>query len=55
MELVHNISEGFFTYYDKKYIDTHLCLIKVIELYINHIAVHINASMEKILEEYKKK
>ena len=43
------------TYEDRKDIDAHLCLINVIELYSNYIAVHIGASKERILEEYKKK
>ena len=55
VESVHNISEEFLTYEDKKYIDAHLCLINIIELYINHLNVHFDASKERILEEYKKK
>ena len=55
MELVHNISEVFLTYDDRKDIDAHLCLIDVVELYSNHIAVHINASKEIIIEKYKNK
>ena len=54
MESIHDISEGFLTYNDKKDIDAHLCLINVIELYSNHIAVHLDSSEERILEEYKK-
>ena len=45
MELVHGISKGFFD----------LCSINVIELYIDHLAVHLDASKERIIEEYKKK
>ena len=55
MELVHNISEGFLTYDDRKDIDTHQCLVDVIKLYNNYIAVHLNASKERLLEEYQKK
>ena len=54
VESVHDISEGFLTYDDRKDIDTHKCLIDIIELYSNHIVVHINASKERLLEEYKK-
>ena len=54
MESIHNISEGFLTYDDRKDIDAHLCLVNVIELYRDHIAMHIDVSKEKILEEYKK-
>ena len=43
------------TYYDKRDIDAYQCLIDIIELYINHIAVHLKASNERLLEEYKKK
>ena len=49
MESVHNISEGFLTY-----INAHVCLIDVIEFYRDHLAVHINASKERIFEDYKK-
>ena len=55
MESVHDISEGFLTYDDRKDIDAHKCLIDIIELYSNHIVVHLNASKERLLEEYKKK
>ena len=55
MESVHNISEVFWTYDNIKYINAHLCLFNVIELYSNHLAVYINASKERILEEYKEK
>ena len=49
MELVHDISEGFLTYND-----AHLCSIGVVEFYSNHIVVHLEASKERILGEYKK-
>ena len=54
MEPVHDIPEVLFTYDGRKYIDAHLCSIGVIELYSNHLAVHLDASKERILEEYKK-
>ena len=31
-----------------------MCSIDVIELYRNHITVHLDASKDRILEEYKK-
>ena len=43
------------THDDRKDINAHLLLIDVIKLYSNHIAVHIDASNEIILKEYKKK
>ena len=55
METVHNISEGFLTYDDRKDIDAHQCLIDIIELYSDHITVHLNASKDRLLEEYQKK
>ena len=55
LELVHNISEEFFTYDDRKDTDVPLCSINVIKLYSNNVAVHINASKEIILREYKNK
>ena len=54
MESVHDISEVFLTYDDKKDINAHLCLIDVVELYSNYLAVHLSTSKEIILEEYKK-
>ena len=54
VESVHNISELFLTYNNRKDINAHLCLIGVIELYSNHLAVHIDASKERILKEYRK-
>ena len=44
VELVHDISEGFLTYDNRKYIDEHLCSIHIIELYSNHLVVHLDAS-----------
>ena len=54
VESVHDISEGFLTYNNKKDIDAHLCSISVVEFYSNHIVVHLEASKERILGEYKK-
>ena len=42
------------TYDDRKDINANRCLINVIKLYIDHLAVHIDASKERILKEYKK-
>ena len=50
----HNISEGFLMYDDRKDIDAHQCSMDIIELYSDHITVHLNASKERLLEEYKK-
>ena len=33
----------------------HQCLLDIIELYSGHIDVHLNASNERLLEEYQKK
>ena len=54
-ELVHNISKGFLTYNDRLDINAHQCSVDIIELYNNHTAVHLNASKERLLEEYQKK
>ena len=43
------------TYDNRKKMDAHMFLIDVIGLYSNHIAVHLDASKERILEEYKEK
>ena len=53
--MVHDISESFLTYDDRKDTDFPLCSINVIKLYSNNVAVHINASKEIILREYKNK
>ena len=55
MESIHNISEGFLTYDDRQYINAHQYLVDVIELYRDHIAVHLNASKERLLQEYQKR
>ena len=54
VESVHDISEGFLTYNDRKDIDAHLFSIDVIELYSDHIVVHIDDSKDTFLVEYKK-
>ena len=41
-------------YDDRKDIDAHQCSMDIIELYSDHITVHLNASKERLLEEYKK-
>ena len=42
-------------YDDHQYINAHQCLVDIIKLYSDHIAVHLNASKEILLEEYQKK
>ena len=44
VESIHDISKGFLTYNDRQYINAHQCLVDVIELYSDHIAVKLNAS-----------
>ena len=55
MESIHDISKGFLTYDDRQNINTHQCSVDVIELYRNHIDVHLNASKERLLKEYQKR
>ena len=55
MESTHEISEGFLTYDEHQYITSHQCSIDLIELYSNHLAVHLTASKESLLEEYQKR
>ena len=43
------------TYDNRKDIDAYQCSIDIIELYSDHIAVHLNALKERLFEEYKKK
>ena len=52
-ESVHKISEGFLTYDDRRDINAHQCFIDIVELYSNNIAVHLNASKERLLNEHK--
>ena len=54
MESIHDISEGFLTYDDRQDITAHQCSVDLIELYIDHLSVHLNASKENLLKEYKK-
>ena len=46
------ISKGFLTYDDCQDITAHQCSVDIIELYSNYIAVHLNNSKERLLEEY---
>ena len=56
MELIHDISEVFLTYDDRQdIIIAHQCLIDFIELYSDHIAVHLNALKERLLKDYQKR
>ena len=55
VESIHDISEGFLTYDDRQDITAHQCSVDVIELYSNHLGVHLNASKERLLEEYQKR
>ena len=55
VESIHDISEGFLTYDDRQDITAHQCSVDLVKLYSNHLAVHLNASKENLLEEYKKR
>ena len=55
VESIHDISEGFLTYDDRQEITAHQCSVDLVELYSNYLAVHLNASKENLLEEYKKR
>ena len=54
MESIHDISKGFLTYDDRQDIPAHQCSVDLAKLYSNHLAVHLNASKENLLEEYNK-
>ena len=54
VESIHNTSEGFLTYDDRQDITAHQCSVDLIKLHSNHLAVHLNASKEGLLEEYQK-
>ena len=54
LESVHKISEGFLTYNDRKDINDHQCSIEVIQFYSDYLAVHLDASKNRLLKEYKK-
>ena len=55
MESIHDIFEGFLTYDDRQDITAHQCSVDLVKLYSDHLAVHLNASKENLLEEYKKR
>ena len=55
VELIHDISKGFLAYDDRQDINAHQCSVDIIELYSNHNDVRLNASKERLLEEYQKK
>ena len=55
VESIHDISEGFLTYDDRQDITAHQCSVYLVDLYSDHLAVHLNASKENLLEEYKKR
>ena len=55
MESIHDISEGFLTYDDRQDITAHQCSVDLVELYSDHLDVHLNASKENLLKEYKKR
>ena len=45
VESIHDISEGFLTYDDRQDITAHQCSVDLVELYSDHLAVHLNASI----------
>ena len=59
MESIHDISKGFLTYDDRQDITAHQCSVDLVELYSNHLAVHLavhlNALKENLLKEDKKR
>ena len=55
VDSIHDISEGFLTYEYRQDITAHQCSMDLVELYIDRLAVHLNASKENLLEEYKKR
>ena len=55
VESIHDISKGFLTYDDRHDITTHQCSVDVIELYSDHIAVHLIVSNERLLVECQKR
>ena len=55
VESIHDIFEGLLMYDDCQDINAHQCLVDVIELYSDHIALHLNTSKERLLEEYQKR
>ena len=55
VESIHKISEGFLTYDNRQDITAHQCSVDLVELYIDHLAVHLNALKENLLDKYKKR
>ena len=55
MESIQDISIVFLTYDDRQDITAHQCAVELVELYRYHLRVHLNASQENLLEEYKKR
>ena len=55
MESIHDIFKVFLTYDDRQDITAHQCSVDVIKLYRNHLALHLNALKERLLEEYQKR
>ena len=55
MESSHDISEVFLTYDDRQDITAHQCSVDLVDMYSDHLAVHLNASKENLLKEYKKR
>ena len=55
VESIHDISEGFLTYDDRQDITAHQYSVDLFDLYSDHLAVHLNALKENLLEEYKKR
>ena len=53
VESIHDISKGFLTYDERQDITAHQCSVDLVELYSDHLSVHLNASKENLLEEYK--
>ena len=53
MKSINDISKGFLTYDDRQDITAHQCSEDLVKLYSDHLAVHLNASKENLLEEYK--
>ena len=52
---IHNISKGFLTYNDRQDITAHQCSVDLVEMYSNHLDVHLNTLKDNLLEEYKKR
>ena len=55
MESIHDISEGFLAYDYRQDINTIQCSVYVMELYSNHISIHLNALKERLPEKYRKR